>query len=274
MRDILIHADDFTACTSSMEYGMRLAASFDARVTGVYVCPSPLTVLSPYDAPQLASAVIEQIRELEQVASVGCAPFIARATQLEVGKAFWQVAEGSLADVLAHLGNWHDLLVLGRHPHSDARTDATLGSVVLGSRMPCIVVPPEITQPRFECVALGWNHSPESLRAIHAARPVLERAQRIVVLAGEPRARFSEIGWKPEFQLSSYLAQHGFAFETRAVDAEDVRDGTVLLAAAAACEADLLVMGAYGRTRFSEWIFGGATRHVLAHARLPVLLRH
>jgi len=34
------------------------------------------------------------------------------------------------------------------------------------------------------------------------------------------------------------------------------------------------VMGAYGRARFSEWIFGGATRHVLEHARLPLFMRH
>jgi nucleotide-binding universal stress UspA family protein len=33
-------------------------------------------------------------------------------------------------------------------------------------------------------------------------------------------------------------------------------------------------MGAYGRTRFSEWVFGGATRQVVAEAELPVLLRH
>jgi nucleotide-binding universal stress UspA family protein len=33
-------------------------------------------------------------------------------------------------------------------------------------------------------------------------------------------------------------------------------------------------MGAYGRNRFSEWIFGGATRHVLGHADIPVFMRH
>lgn len=38
--------------------------------------------------------------------------------------------------------------------------------------------------------------------------------------------------------------------------------------------AELLVMGAYGCSRFSEWVLGGATRHVLAWAKLPVLLRH
>jgi nucleotide-binding universal stress UspA family protein len=38
--------------------------------------------------------------------------------------------------------------------------------------------------------------------------------------------------------------------------------------------ADLLVLGGYGRTRLSELVMGGVTRHVLAEAKLPVLLAH
>ena len=45
-----------------------------------------------------------------------------------------------------------------------------------------------------------------------------------------------------------------------------------LLEEAARVRADLLVMGAYGRSRLSEWAFGGATRQVLHGASLPVLL--
>ena len=52
------------------------------------------------------------------------------------------------------------------------------------------------------------------------------------------------------------------------------RAGEALLEAARDVGADLLVMGAYGRSRFSEWALGGATRHVLTHAQMPVLMRH
>ena len=38
--------------------------------------------------------------------------------------------------------------------------------------------------------------------------------------------------------------------------------------------ADLLVMGAYGRSRMREMILGGATRHILSHMTLPVLMSH
>ena len=47
-----------------------------------------------------------------------------------------------------------------------------------------------------------------------------------------------------------------------------------LLAAAAAANADLLVMGGYGHSRVREVMFGGFTRRVLSHADLPVLMAH
>ena len=38
--------------------------------------------------------------------------------------------------------------------------------------------------------------------------------------------------------------------------------------------ADLLVMGAYGHSRLRETVLGGATRDVLRHGVLPVMLAH
>jgi nucleotide-binding universal stress UspA family protein len=50
--------------------------------------------------------------------------------------------------------------------------------------------------------------------------------------------------------------------------------GSTLLAQAAACGADLLVMGCYGHARWMEFVLGGASRHVLAHMTIPVLMSH
>jgi nucleotide-binding universal stress UspA family protein len=274
VRDILAYADNFKAWTPSMEYAANLAAAFDARLTGVYICPSPMSGMPPYDAPQLLSALIEETREIETQAYESAPAFVAKARQLGVRKANWQVAEGHVPDVLAHIGNWHDLIVLGRNEEMPWGTAPMLGSAVLGSHMPCLIVPPACTKPAFDCIVLAWNGSPEAIRAIHASRPLLARAKRIVVLRGQRRERFSEIGWKPEFDISDYLARLDLRAEEQVFEAGDDEAGAALLDAAAKAHADVLVMGAYGRTRFSEWIFGGATRHVLAQATLPVLMRH
>jgi nucleotide-binding universal stress UspA family protein len=67
------------------------------------------------------------------------------------------------------------------------------------------------------------------------------------------------------------LRRHGVAIKPRRIDGSDDDAGGVLLAQAAAQGADLLVMGAYGHSRLRELVFGGATRHVLREASLPVV---
>jgi len=275
MRDILALADNFRTLSPSVEYAARLAALLEARLTCVYVCPSPLGATPDAGPPQLLSTLIEEIRELESLAYEAAASFEQRARDLGVRKPAWQVAEGYVPSVLAHLGNWHDLLVLGR----DARqqpwgTPPMLGSIVLRSHLPCIVVPPGVAQPKLDTIVVAWNGSPEAIRAIHAAGPLLARAKRIVALRGRERDPFSEIGWRPEFDLHRYFDREDLAFEARTFRASADDAGAALLRAASDEQADLLVMGAYGRTRFSEWMFGGATRHVLAEATLPVFMRH
>ncbi len=47
-----------------------------------------------------------------------------------------------------------------------------------------------------------------------------------------------------------------------------------LLGAVAEYGADMVVMGAYGHNRLREFVFGGATRHMLRHMRVPTLMSH
>ena len=96
----------------------------------------------------------------------------------------------------------------------------------------------------------------------------------MLLLRGAPKDVFQEVSWKPPFDIDSYLNRHGI--RARSQDLTDAGEGVgeALLEQADRFHADLLVMGAYGRSRFSEWALGGATRHVLWNARLPVLFRH
>ena len=70
------------------------------------------------------------------------------------------------------------------------------------------------------------------------------------------------------------FARHGVTIALRRLAREAGGVGDTLLAAAADAGADMLVMGAYGHSRFREFVFGGATRHVLRHMTMPTLLSH
>ena len=114
-------------------------------------------------------------------------------------------------------------------------------------------------------IIAGWNGSREAARALHEALPFLCGAQRVVLCAiGKEAARDLEAA-------VAMLKRHGAPVEAQAIDQPDGDAGEALLAQAAALGSDLLVMGTYGHARLRELVFGGATRHVLRAATLPVL---
>jgi nucleotide-binding universal stress UspA family protein len=75
--------------------------------------------------------------------------------------------------------------------------------------------------------------------------------------------------------LADYLGWRGIACVPHAVAAQEGETvAAALLRSASEIGADLLVMGGYGRTRLSELVLGGVTRHVLAKAEVPLLISH
>ncbi len=75
-------------------------------------------------------------------------------------------------------------------------------------------------------------------------------------------------------QLARYLARNGVPSEPMSVNPEGRSTGEAILAQAAALKSDLVVKGAYTQSRLRQMMFGGATRHLLGHATLPVLMAH
>lgn len=259
---------------SAAEFAADLAAALDAALTGL--CATPMAVpMSVMDAPMFLEDIAEDLRRQRDRAVAAEASFVRWAHEHGVSEASWRVVEGPLDEALSVAGDWHDAVVLGL---ADAGQDpwqrvSTVGSLLVTLGCPCVVVPPGAVA-RLSCVALAWNGSREAMRAIHAARALLERADRIVLLkASEAESKRHGI-WHPPFELERYLDLHGLTAERHTLGEAGEPGGWALLEAAEKAGADLLVMGAYGHRRFNEWLFGGMTRHVLEHARIPLFMRH
>ena len=118
-------------------------------------------------------------------------------------------------------------------------------------------------------VAIAWNGSVEATRALLGALPLLKQAALLHVLT-VPGAGTAD---EQAAALAAYLAWHELSVQQHALYPE-TSVGVALLAKAKELGADLLVMGGYGHSRVRELIFGGATRHVLHHYDLPVLIAH
>ena len=73
--------------------------------------------------------------------------------------------------------------------------------------------------------------------------------------------------------LHKWLMRHGVSAQMR-VEPAGANIADAMLSHAADTNADLIVMGAYGHSRWAEVVLGGATRGLLASMTVPVLMSH
>lgn len=273
MRDLLVHCPDALP-SPALRYAAGLARMLDTPLSGLKVC-EPFIPLEGTALPAASGMVAAWAQDCLAQARDDAPAFARWAAQAGLSNARWLVAQGALPEIVAQLANWHDVLVVERNDHLAWGTVNALGQLLLSEGLPLLVLPEKHAAPAsLQRVVVAWNGAPESTRALHAALPLLRRASTVLLLRGQRHAPFSPAGIQPAFDPADYLAAHGIAVSHYLLDQPQAQDGAELLEAALDQQADLLVMGGYGRSRFAEWMLGGATRHVLRHTRVPVLMRH
>ena len=201
--------------------------------------------------------------------------------RLEGAPMLWSSGSGiaQLADIARHVAaraRFSDLAVLPR-PYGDGRgvdMEAATEAVLFEAGVPVFTAPPKTqTGAPPKRVVVGWNESPEALAAVRAALPILKAADNVHLAVIDPPTHGPNRS-DPGGPLSQYLARHGVKVEIDVLSRTLPRISAVLQRHTVDVGADLLVMGAYGHSRFREAIFGGATRDLLEGATVPLLLAH
>ncbi len=183
---------------------------------------------------------------------------------------------GGMSGLIAQRARFSDLAVMprpygaGRGPEHEAAIEAAM----FEGQTPALVVPDGLSDPgRFDRVVVAWNQSGEAMRAIREALPVLKRAVLVNIAVIDPPQHGPERS-DPGGALSQMLARHGVRTEVSVLARTMPRTSDVLARHVADMAADLLVMGAYGHSRFREAILGGTTRNTLEQMAVPVLMAH
>ena len=168
-------------------------------------------------------------------------------------------------------GRVFDVTVLGR-PGENAQSPrlSTYEACLFESGRPILLAPPKALATMGENILIAWNHSTEQARTNAFALPLLRGAKKVTVLTVEGG---SVVGPTGE-QVQRYLHLNGIAADALTVNPGNRNSGEVFLSHAEQLGCDLVIKGAYTQSRLRQMIFGGATRHILAHAKLPVLMSH
>ena len=179
-----------------------------------------------------------------------------------------------VASLVGREGRFHDLIIMPRPFPSepgDAVEDA-LDGALFETIAPVLVCPPTPVGEMGRKILVAWNGDQEAMRAIRAAQPILKTADQVEVVMVEPR-RTNDAS-APGFALMAMLTRQGVNAILSPISktADTVSD--TLRQKALEMGADMIVMGAYGHSRFRERLLGGATREMLAKAEVPVMMTH
>jgi len=275
-RSLLVHLDDSDRCVARVEAAMGLARRFEAHLVGLAPAgrmPASLSFAATVAVAEALESLRATARQRVDDFIAGC--HAAGLTSVE-GVAD---AENPVPSLVDH-AHCSDLVILGQGEAAESR--AVVELVVLQCARPVLVLPYAQVPARMagslgERVLVAWNDSSEAARAIADAMPLLRGAREVTVMRCEaPGAALEDLGGAMRVKLEAlrhWLGRHGVDAQVR-LEASLVDAGNELLSRAADLGADLLVMGAWGRPRWSERMLGGATRTLLASMTLPVLMSH
>lgn len=286
IKSILVPLSGAESDPVALSAAFTVARLFDAHVDGLFVKLDPRDAV-PMLGEGMSGAMVDEIMraaESESDTHLSAArrhfEDVARREQVELREgpsaaagvsARWREAVGRAEELVAVEGRLADLLVFAHTEiDRDAQAYATLETALLGAARPLLLAPSGGLESIGKSIAVAWNGSPESARAVAGAMPFLRKADVVHVLTAETSSTQAATGRR----IAEYLAWHDINCQLTIVKPGSESVGQTLTSKTAELGADLLVMGGYGHSRMRELILGGVTRYVLGHAGLPVLMAH
>lgn len=165
-----------------------------------------------------------------------------------------------------------DLLIVGRAlTPGNLMRGPDLSNLLMQAGRPVLAVPAEAESFSAERILIAWKDTREARRAVSDALPLLRRAAHVQILTVEEGDNSQERASVSD--VAQWLARHQVTAEvvTRSGDGDISRS---LEFGIAAFRPDLVVAGAFGHSRFREWILGGVTRGLLANPTISILFSH
>jgi nucleotide-binding universal stress UspA family protein len=184
--------------------------------------------------------------------------------------ASWREEDGRQNAVVGMSGRVYDLILVEQPEKLASIAEATLEDALFESGRPVLMVPKAIGPNLGETIAVAWNGSTETAMTVALGMPFLKHAKHVVVVAVGPQ-HMPEPGPTGE-ELARGLEGHGLNVSLRAAFGRQRAMGESFLKEAMAAGADLLLKGAYTQSRIRQMIFGGATRHIIMEAKIPVIM--
>jgi nucleotide-binding universal stress UspA family protein len=268
---------------ASVFYGaLALAKPLQSHIHAAYVRPDPDTAISMLPEVIVAAGVTR-----EEIARGGRASAAAAKDQfdkllrasgipamadnrVDEWAAKWSEYIGDVEPVVTRFGRISDFIVLPRPAAGQVITQRCVDAAVFGSGRPTLLVGEVLPPNLLDHIMIAWNGSLEASRAVFGAMPLLRHAKRISI--------FTALEYGDDdvdlHDLAASFSERRIRTPEVVFPTDERSTGVALVIAAEKHAATLIVMGAYTHSRLRESFLGGVTKHLLAHAPVPLLMSH
>ena len=275
LKHIAVFMDASAAGERICRHAARLAQKHQAHLVGVSRAEAMPPSASFAVGSQAIHSVLVHLREVgEEKAAAAVHQFSELMREYGVSSEFRGVWSDSGSSRL--LDRLHcDLVVTAQPKPEGLPTSWSAEHILLHNGGPILLIPVAWQGEDFgQHAVIAWNGSVKARRAINDAIPLLQRAGRVTVLVVDDGSAPERLGSSPGSDVLNQLQRHQIAATTEIVNASGRPIAEVIAAQADRLGADLVVIGAYSRSRAAEAIFGGVTRALLARAPRPLFIAH
>lgn len=270
---LMVHLDLESSNDARLKVAGDLAQRFDAKLIGIAACDStPPGYASTFIPGDLIAADMAHVRK--QMAATE--ERFREAVGKRVAQIEWRQGTSMPTEFVAREARAADLVIAGAKRSGeivDPLRMVDTSDLVMQAGRPVLVVPPEAEGLNANRILVGWKDTRESRRAVLDALPLLTRAEQVLVAAVLEDDDGPKAAERSVEDVVHWLVRHGAVAVGDVAAAE--RDPAAKLAEIAETERmDLVVAGAYGHSRWREWVMGGVTRELVMRSNRCSLLSH
>ncbi|HEY1151244.1 MAG TPA: universal stress protein [Pseudoduganella sp.] len=297
-KTILVHADEAPPSAARILLAAELALREGAHVIGVATTGISRFLYPGETVDEQDMNLMRHLDVLRERAAQALAEFTPRLRHVGVQSFEQRVLDDEAGAGISLMARHADLVIIGQSGANQRGVPDVPAEVLSGAGRPVLILPYEaratsaiavdsagVASPGAPLpgrhILVAWNASKEAARALADALPFLQRADSVTLAIFDADERPGIYGDAPGSEVQAWLERHDVRAQivTEQTERQGLlkrpgNTGDALLAMAGERDCDLLVMGAYGHSRFRESLLGGVTRTVLDAMHLPVLMSH
>lgn len=266
----LVHVEATEESDRRLDAIVQFARSTNAALRGVGGC-EPVSRANPWIATSYqVGSVIEVLAEFEAADLKQAETRFRAAAACLGGDASWEADHQYPDSSLPIRSAGADVIVTGIRRGPEATT-AAAADLVMRAGVPVLAMPDYVGSISAKRIVVAWKNTREARRALTDALPFLSAADEVTITAAAEDDKESDDGLDAAI---GRLKRHGIAAQGQRLGKSEREPVEAFLLAAEDAMADLIVAGAYGRSRLREWVLGGFTQGLLTQSRRPMLLSH